>query len=148
MSKMYEECVFCGTGELCILSKELVKFFVQVKAVGKTYHKACLRCMECGTSLHSNKLLDHDGDPFCVRCHSKVLSSTFTLQRYYLFIYHYLKSFMDPKGMDMHCWGRRVVKLLLFVSSYLLFSIITGSICHHSDIVFYTQDLILFIQLL
>lgn len=35
--------------------------------------------MECGTSLHSNKLLDHDGDPFCVRCHSKVLSSTFLL---------------------------------------------------------------------
>lgn len=81
MSKMYEECVFCGTGELCILSKEVLKYFVQVKAVGKTYHKTCLRCVECGTSLHSNKLLDHDGDPFCVRCHNKVLTSTFTLQK-------------------------------------------------------------------
>jgi hypothetical protein len=61
--------------------------------------------------LHSNKLLDHDGDPFCVRCHNKVLPSTFTLQRL-LFIYYLLESFMDPKGMDMHCLGRRVAKFL------------------------------------
>ena len=33
--------------------------------------------MECGTSLHSNKLLDHDGDPFCVRCHNKVFAFHF-----------------------------------------------------------------------
>jgi hypothetical protein len=33
---------------------------------------------------------------------------------------------MDPKGMDMHCLGRRVAKLLFFVSSYLLFSIDIG----------------------
>jgi DNA-directed RNA polymerase subunit RPC12/RpoP len=120
---MYEERVFCGTGELCILSKEILKFFVQVKAVGKTYHKTCLRCMECGTSLHSNKLLDHDGDPFCVRCHSKVLLSTFTLEDQGIIIYYCLKSFMDPKGMDMHCLGRRAAKFFFLVSSYLLFLI-------------------------
>ena len=54
------------------LLKVSIPSSAQVKAVGKTFHKTCLRCAECGTSLHSNKLLDHDGDPFCVRCHNKV----------------------------------------------------------------------------
>jgi uncharacterized paraquat-inducible protein A len=57
---------------VCPRCMKNVYFAEQVKAVGKTYHKTCLRCMECGTSLHSNKLQDHDGDPFCVRCHSKL----------------------------------------------------------------------------
>jgi len=62
-----------GTGTpVCPRCMKNVYFAEQVKAVGKTFHKTCLRCMECGTSLHSNKLLDHDGDPFCVRCHSKL----------------------------------------------------------------------------
>jgi len=43
-----------------------------VKAVGKTYHKDCLRCMECSTLLDSNRLRDHDGDPLCVKCYGKV----------------------------------------------------------------------------
>lgn len=50
-----------------------VYFAEQVRAVGKTFHKACLRCVECGTSLDSHKLRDHDGDPYCVRCYQKVV---------------------------------------------------------------------------
>jgi len=57
---------------VCPRCMKNVYFAEQVKAVGKTYHKSCLRCVECGTSLHSNKLVDHDEDPFCVRCHSKL----------------------------------------------------------------------------
>lgn len=49
-----------------------VYFAEQVKAVGKTYHKGCLRCMECNTSLDSNRLRDHNDQPFCVRCYSKL----------------------------------------------------------------------------
>ncbi|KNZ79740.1 Cysteine and glycine-rich protein 3 [Termitomyces sp. J132] len=48
-----------------------VYFAEQVKAVGKTYHKGCLRCTECNTSLDSNRLRDHDGEPICVRCYGK-----------------------------------------------------------------------------
>ncbi|KAF8901053.1 hypothetical protein CPB84DRAFT_1815294 [Gymnopilus junonius] len=44
----------------------------KVKAVGKTFHKSCMRCVECNTSLDSSKLRDHDGDPFCVRCYGKL----------------------------------------------------------------------------
>ncbi|KAF9561597.1 hypothetical protein CPC08DRAFT_761978 [Agrocybe pediades] len=49
-----------------------VYFAEQVKAVGKTFHKGCLRCMECNSSLDSNRLRDHNGEPFCVRCYSKL----------------------------------------------------------------------------
>jgi len=48
-----------------------VYFAEQVKAVGKTYHKGCLRCTECNTLLDSSRMRDHDGDPFCVRCYGK-----------------------------------------------------------------------------
>ena len=44
----------------------------QVKAIGKTWHKGCLRCSECGTSLDSNRLTEKDGDPLCHRCYNKV----------------------------------------------------------------------------
>ena len=50
----------------------MITVVVQVKAVGKTYHKACLRCNECRTGLDSTRLRDHDGIPFCVRCYGKV----------------------------------------------------------------------------
>jgi hypothetical protein len=56
----------------CPRCAKSVYFAEQVKAVGKTFHKACLRCIECNTTLDSNRLRDHDGDPYCVRCYSKV----------------------------------------------------------------------------
>lgn len=49
-----------------------VYFAEQVKAVGKTYHKNCLRCTECNTLLDSSRLRDHDGEPLCVRCYGKL----------------------------------------------------------------------------
>ncbi|KAF8954427.1 hypothetical protein BDZ97DRAFT_1928279 [Flammula alnicola] len=47
------------------------EYLIIVKAVGKTFHKNCLRCTECNSSLDSNRLRDHDGDPFCVQCYGK-----------------------------------------------------------------------------
>jgi hypothetical protein len=49
-----------------------VYFAEQARAVGKTFHKRCLRCVDCGTSLDSHKLRDHDGELYCVRCYQKV----------------------------------------------------------------------------
>ncbi|EDR09662.1 cysteine and glycine-rich protein [Laccaria bicolor S238N-H82] len=57
---------------ICPRCAKSVYFAEQVKAVGKTWHKGCLRCTECGTTLDSNKLRDHDESPFCVRCYSKL----------------------------------------------------------------------------
>jgi LIM domain len=44
----------------------------QVKAIGKTYHKGCLRCTECSNHLDSTRLTERDGSPFCNRCYGKV----------------------------------------------------------------------------
>ncbi|KAK2466605.1 hypothetical protein APHAL10511_000863 [Amanita phalloides] len=49
-----------------------VYFAEQVRAVGKIYHKRCLRCLECQTLLDSSRLRDHDGEPYCVRCYGKL----------------------------------------------------------------------------
>ncbi|KAF5326640.1 hypothetical protein D9611_000875 [Ephemerocybe angulata] len=57
---------------VCPRCKKSVYFAEQVKAVGKTWHKLCMRCTECNTSLDSTKLRDHDEQPYCVRCYNKV----------------------------------------------------------------------------
>jgi LIM domain len=57
-------CGRCGTN---------VYFAEQVKAVGKTYHKGCLRCTECNTNLDSSRLTEKDGQPLCHRCYGKVM---------------------------------------------------------------------------
>lgn len=61
-----------STTPRCPKCNGLVYFAEQVKAVGKTYHKACLRCTECNTLLDSTRLRDHDGTPLCGRCYSKL----------------------------------------------------------------------------
>ncbi|KAI8972621.1 hypothetical protein BD414DRAFT_448538 [Trametes punicea] len=55
----------------CGRCSQPVYFAEQVKAVGKTWHKACLRCTECGHTLDSGRLSEKDGDPFCHRCYAK-----------------------------------------------------------------------------
>ncbi|KAF8200350.1 cysteine and glycine-rich protein [Pholiota molesta] len=60
-----------GETPLCERCGKSVYFAEQVKAVNKTFHKACLRCTECGTSLDSRNLRDHEGVLFCGRCYGK-----------------------------------------------------------------------------
>ncbi|KAG6908473.1 hypothetical protein DXG01_004476 [Tephrocybe rancida] len=60
-----------STNPTCPRCGKSVYFAEQVKAVGKTFHKNCLRCTECNTSLDSSRLRDHDGEPLCVRCYGK-----------------------------------------------------------------------------
>ncbi|KAF7970402.1 hypothetical protein HWV62_24201 [Athelia sp. TMB] len=57
------QCPKCGKS---------VYFAEQVKATGKTWHKACLRCVECGTTLDSKKLTEKDGEPHCHRCYGRL----------------------------------------------------------------------------
>ncbi|KAJ4481071.1 hypothetical protein J3R30DRAFT_3463960 [Lentinula aciculospora] len=63
---------WAGDTPACPKCGKSVYFAEQVKAVGKTYHKGCLRCSECSTSLDSNKLRDHESVPFCSRCYNKL----------------------------------------------------------------------------
>jgi len=61
-----------GDNPACARCSKVVYFAEQVKAVGKIYHKGCLRCTECNTLLDSNRLRDHDGEPLCASCHGKL----------------------------------------------------------------------------
>ncbi|KAI0297915.1 hypothetical protein BC826DRAFT_1123942 [Russula brevipes] len=61
-----------GGSPQCPRCNKNVYFAEQMKAIGKTWHKACLRCSECGTSLDSNRLTERDGAPFCHRCYNKL----------------------------------------------------------------------------
>ncbi|QRV85371.1 cysteine and glycine-rich protein 3 [Ceratobasidium sp. AG-Ba] len=38
---------------------------------GRKYHKLCLKCVQCNTSLDSGKLTEKDGEPMCRNCYSK-----------------------------------------------------------------------------
>ncbi|TFK37672.1 hypothetical protein BDQ12DRAFT_632297 [Crucibulum laeve] len=73
---------------VCPRCAKNVYFAEQVKAVGKTFHKNCLRCTECNTLLDSSRLRDHDGDPVCVRCYGKAYSHHYlNIERSFFFIY-------------------------------------------------------------
>ncbi|KAK7039144.1 hypothetical protein VNI00_010048 [Paramarasmius palmivorus] len=61
-----------GNTPSCPKCEKSVYFAEQVKAVGKTWHKNCLRCSECSTLLDSTRLRDHDGTPLCGRCYNKL----------------------------------------------------------------------------
>ncbi|KAJ7719638.1 LIM-domain-containing protein [Mycena maculata] len=56
----------------CARCGKSVFFAEQVKAVSKIYHKGCLRCTVCATLLDSNRLRDHDGQPHCNSCYTKM----------------------------------------------------------------------------
>lgn len=61
-----------GATPKCATCGQSVYFAEQVKAVGKTYHKWCLRCRGCEKTLDTGRLVDKDGEPFCQKCYGKV----------------------------------------------------------------------------
>ncbi|KAF8680370.1 Zinc-binding domain present in Lin-11, Isl-1, Mec-3 [Rhizoctonia solani] len=38
---------------------------------GRKYHKLCLRCVQCNSSLSAGKFTENDGEPMCRNCYSK-----------------------------------------------------------------------------
>jgi len=61
-----------GTTPVCPRCGKNVYFAEQMKAVGKTWHKGCLRCTSCSTLLDSKRLNEKDGEPHCGRCYNKL----------------------------------------------------------------------------
>ncbi|PCH43067.1 hypothetical protein WOLCODRAFT_103043 [Wolfiporia cocos MD-104 SS10] len=56
----------------CPRCSTTVYFAEAVKAVGKTWHKGCLRCSACNVMLDSSRLAEREGEPVCVRCYGKL----------------------------------------------------------------------------
>ncbi|KAL4063956.1 hypothetical protein V8B97DRAFT_1904451 [Scleroderma yunnanense] len=61
-----------GATPACPRCGKNVYFAEQIKAVGKVWHKGCLRCTSCNAFLDSKRLNEKDGEPFCGRCYSKL----------------------------------------------------------------------------
>jgi len=61
-----------GGGVICPTCQKQVYFAEQVKAIGKTWHKICLRCSECKSSLQPGRLTEKDGIVLCHNCYSKL----------------------------------------------------------------------------
>lgn len=56
------QCAKCGTS---VYAAE------KVLAAGGTYHKACLRCVDCGRGLDSSSVNDREGEVYCKPCYAK-----------------------------------------------------------------------------
>lgn len=59
-------------GNMCPKCGKAVYFAEEVSAVGKKYHKLCLRCGNCNKLLDSTTCTDHDNDIFCRNCYGKL----------------------------------------------------------------------------
>ncbi|KAJ2783313.1 cysteine and glycine-rich protein [Coemansia javaensis] len=46
----------------------------KVVGPGGPWHRACFKCKQCGTTLSSTKLTEHEGEAFCQTCYTKLFS--------------------------------------------------------------------------
>lgn len=61
-----------GATPACPRCGKNVYFAEQIKAIGKVWHRGCLRCTSCNAFLDSKRLNEKDGEPLCGRCYSKL----------------------------------------------------------------------------
>ncbi|GFZ48975.1 hypothetical protein JCM24511_06724 [Saitozyma sp. JCM 24511] len=57
--------------EMCNGCGKRVYAAEQVFAIGQKWHKACLRCSSCKSTLDPSKVSDKDGQVFCKNCYAK-----------------------------------------------------------------------------
>ncbi|KAL6078156.1 Cysteine-rich protein 1 [Balamuthia mandrillaris] len=58
------KCPTCG---------KAVYFAERVQALGKDWHKLCLKCNQCGTRLSPGQFSEHDDKPYCKACYASVI---------------------------------------------------------------------------
>ncbi|GHJ84478.1 hypothetical protein NliqN6_0880 [Naganishia liquefaciens] len=57
--------------ESCARCNKTVYFAEGVNAIGQRWHRGCLRCTACRTSLDPGKVQDRDAMPYCRNCYTK-----------------------------------------------------------------------------
>ena len=71
--KMVKQRFGGGGSEKCERCKKTVYFAEKaIGPLGKIYHKRCLTCQKCPTNLASGNWLDHDNEPYCKSCYTKL----------------------------------------------------------------------------
>ncbi|KAL3841671.1 hypothetical protein ACJMK2_019785 [Sinanodonta woodiana] len=61
-----------GGGDSCSRCGKAVYFAEEARALGKKWHRLCLRCANCNKGLDSTTCTDHEGEVYCKSCHSKL----------------------------------------------------------------------------
>ncbi|KAL5007396.1 hypothetical protein ScPMuIL_016202 [Solemya velum] len=61
-----------GGGEMCPKCGKTVYFAEEIRALGKKWHKLCIRCAKCNKMLDSTNSADHAGDVYCRGCYGKL----------------------------------------------------------------------------
>ncbi|KAG2211149.1 hypothetical protein INT47_006268 [Mucor saturninus] len=62
---------FQSQNDICTGCKKAVYAAELVLGAGNKYHKACLKCCDCGKRLDSTNMVDRDFDLYCRGCYSK-----------------------------------------------------------------------------
>jgi len=60
---MADKCPNCG---------KTVYFAEEVRALGKAWHKRCLKCAQCNVALDAAKINDRQGKVYCKNCYNSV----------------------------------------------------------------------------
>ncbi|KAJ1873197.1 hypothetical protein H4R99_007420 [Coemansia sp. RSA 1722] len=72
--RTYKPKVF-GAGmvppDICPRCNKTIYHAEQGVAAGRKYHKSCIRCRSCDSSISSLQIAEHDGDIFCKQCYAK-----------------------------------------------------------------------------
>ncbi|BGP57990.1 hypothetical protein JCM8202v2_005647 [Rhodotorula sphaerocarpa] len=62
--------------DVCPRCQTVVYHAEAVSALARKWHKRCLRCAECGTTLQPGRFDERDGEPFCKRCYTEKFGLT------------------------------------------------------------------------
>lgn len=60
-----------GGGVKCARCSKTVYDAEKVLAIGKTFHKQCMRCASCQSSVDTNTVNDREGEIYCKICYGK-----------------------------------------------------------------------------
>jgi len=60
-----------GGSDKCPQCDKSVYFAEEARALGKKYHKQCLKCCMCNKALDSTNCNDHDGQMYCNTCYRR-----------------------------------------------------------------------------
>ncbi|KAG7563119.1 hypothetical protein FFLO_01427 [Filobasidium floriforme] len=58
-----------GGGDVCPTCGKKVYLMEAVNALSRKWHKGCLKCTACKSTLDPNKLCDRDGSAYCKKCY-------------------------------------------------------------------------------
>jgi len=60
-----------GGAPKCPRCGKSVFFAEKATGPGGDWHKACLTCKDCGKSVDSTTMREHEGEAYCKACHGK-----------------------------------------------------------------------------